>query len=157
MLFRSLRSDGRRLQRALRKLEALQEVRGADQAGRERAGGGEDQSSPRGSPACRGTFGGNCQSLPQAELFVRQRERPGLPSQAVAWPPRCKNQGSEGSSICLEPHSLEVLARTSVVNHRTQLPGGRGCLFSFVPTVSPFSCLSFLGVHESTRSEEPHV
>ena len=30
----------------------------------------------------------NCQSLPQAELFVRQRERPGLHSQAVAWPPR---------------------------------------------------------------------
>ena len=30
----------------------------------------------------------HCQSLPQAELFVRQRERPGLPSQAVAWPPR---------------------------------------------------------------------
>ena len=29
-----------------------------------------------------------CQSLPQAELFVRQRERPRLPSQAVAWPPR---------------------------------------------------------------------
>ena len=25
---------------------------------------------------------------PQAELFVRQRERPGLPSQALAWPPR---------------------------------------------------------------------
>ena len=38
-----LRSDGRRLQRALRKLEALQEVRGADQAGRERAGGGEEE------------------------------------------------------------------------------------------------------------------
>ena len=30
----------------------------------------------------------NCQSLPQAELFVRQRERPGLRSPAVAWPPR---------------------------------------------------------------------
>ena len=28
----------------------------------------------------------NCQSLPQAELFVRQREHPGLHSQAVAWP-----------------------------------------------------------------------
>ena len=28
------------------------------------------------------------QSLPQAELFVRQRERPGLRSPAVAWPPR---------------------------------------------------------------------
>ena len=28
----------------------------------------------------------NCQSLPQAELFVRQRERPGLHSQAVARP-----------------------------------------------------------------------
>ena len=38
-----LRSDGRRLQRALRKLEALQEVRGADRAGRERAGGGEEE------------------------------------------------------------------------------------------------------------------
>ena len=30
----------------------------------------------------------SCLRLPQAELFVRQRERPGLHSQAVAWPPR---------------------------------------------------------------------
>ena len=36
-------------------------------------------------PLCRRLRGrgcANCQSLPQAELFVRQRERPGLPSQA---------------------------------------------------------------------------
>ena len=42
-------------------------------------------------PLCRRLRGrgcANCQSLPQAVLFVRQRERPGLPSQAVAWPPR---------------------------------------------------------------------
>ena len=42
-------------------------------------------------PLCRRLRGrgcANCQSLPQAELFVRQRERPGLPSQALAWPPR---------------------------------------------------------------------
>ena len=42
-------------------------------------------------PLCRRLRGrgcANCQSLPQAELFVRQRERPGLPSQVVAWPPR---------------------------------------------------------------------
>ena len=42
-------------------------------------------------PLCRRLRGrgcANCQSLPQAELFVRQRERPGLHSQAVAWPPR---------------------------------------------------------------------
>lgn len=38
-----LRSDGRRLQRALRKLEALQGAGGADRAGRERAGGGEEE------------------------------------------------------------------------------------------------------------------
>ena len=40
------------------------------------------------------------QSLPQAELFVRQRVRPGLPSQAVAWPPRLsagrRESGSQG-------------------------------------------------------------
>ena len=41
------------------------------------------------------------QSLPQAELFVRQRERPGLPSQAGAWPPRL--------STCLFQHLLSVL------------------------------------------------
>ena len=38
--------------------------------------------------------------LPQAELFVRQRERPGLHSQAVAWPPRLsagrRESGSQG-------------------------------------------------------------
>ena len=42
-------------------------------------------------PLCRRLRGrgcANCQSLPQAELFVMQRERPGLHSQAVAWPPR---------------------------------------------------------------------
>ena len=42
-------------------------------------------------PLCRRLRGrgcANCQSLSQAELFVRQRERPGLHSQAVAWPPR---------------------------------------------------------------------
>ena len=41
-------------------------------------------------PLCRRLRGrgcANCQSLPQAELFVRQRERPGLRSPAVAWPP----------------------------------------------------------------------
>ena len=58
------------------------------------------------------------QSLPQAELFVRQRERPGLPSQALAWPPRLsagrRESGSqrpwlgeaaphpEGSSVCAQ-------------------------------------------------------
>ena len=36
----------------------------------------------------RGRGCANCQSLPQAELFVRQRERPGMPSQALSWPPR---------------------------------------------------------------------
>lgn len=46
-----LRSDGRRLQRAFCKLEALQEARGADRVGREKAGaeeekGGERPSSP---------------------------------------------------------------------------------------------------------------
>ena len=40
----------------------------------------------------------NCQSLPQAELFVRQRERPGLPSQAVAWPPRLSAGRRESGS-----------------------------------------------------------
>ena len=42
-------------------------------------------------PLCRRLRGrgcANCQSLPQAELFVRPRERPGLHSPAVAWPPR---------------------------------------------------------------------
>ena len=55
---------------------------------------------------------------PQAELFVRQRERPGLHSQAVAWPPRrsagrreagsqrpCLGEAApppEGSSVCAQ-------------------------------------------------------
>ena len=38
----------------------------------------------QGQPKGKATHSRNCQSLPQAELFVRQRERPGLPSQAVA-------------------------------------------------------------------------
>ena len=41
-------------------------------------------------PDCRRLRGrgcANCQSLPQAELFVRQRERPGLHSQPRARPP----------------------------------------------------------------------
>ena len=38
------------------------------------------------------------QSLPQAELFVRQRERPGLHSQAVAWPPRLSAGRRESGS-----------------------------------------------------------
>ena len=41
----------------------------------------------------------NCQSLPQAELFVRQRERPGLPSQALAWPPR---RSAGRTNLCLD-------------------------------------------------------
>ena len=72
-------------------------------------------------PLCRRLRGrgcANCQSLPQAELFVRQRERPGLHSQAVAWPPRLsagrRESGSqrpwlgeaapqpEGSSVCAQ-------------------------------------------------------
>ena len=51
-------------------------------------------------PLCRRFRGrgcANCQSLPQAELFVEQRERPGLHSQAVAWPPRL-SAGSQGAS-----------------------------------------------------------
>ena len=35
---------------------------------------------------------------PQAELFVRQRERPGLPSQALAWPPRLSAGRRESGS-----------------------------------------------------------
>ena len=41
---------------------------------------------------------GNCQSLPQAELFVRQRERPGLQSTAVAWLPRLSAGRRESGS-----------------------------------------------------------
>ena len=36
--------------------------------------------------------------LPQAELFVRQIERPGLHSQAVAWPPRLSAGRRESGS-----------------------------------------------------------
>lgn len=39
-----LRFERRRLQRAFRKLEALQEARGADRGGRERAGGGGEEN-----------------------------------------------------------------------------------------------------------------
>ena len=46
----------------------------------------------------RGRGCANCQSLPQAELFVRQRERPGLPSQAIAWPPRLSAGRRESGS-----------------------------------------------------------
>ena len=41
----------------------------------------------------------NCQSLLQAELFVRQRERPGLPSQALAWPPRLSAGRRESAPV----------------------------------------------------------
>ena len=53
----------------------------------------DPRCSPRGNPA-------NCQSLPQAELFVRQRERPGLRSPAVAWPPRL-SAGRRESAVTL--------------------------------------------------------
>lgn len=43
-----LLSDGRRLQRAFRKLEAFQEARGADRRGRERAGGGGENGEREG-------------------------------------------------------------------------------------------------------------
>ena len=52
-------------------------------------------------PLCRRLRGrgcANCQSLPQAELFVTQRERPGLPSQVVAWPPRLRAGRRESGS-----------------------------------------------------------
>ena len=52
-------------------------------------------------PLCRRLRGrgcANCQSLPQTELFVRQRERPGLHSQAVAWPPRLSAGRRESGS-----------------------------------------------------------
>ena len=55
-------------------------------------------------PLCRRLRGrgcANCQSLAQAELFVRQRERPGLHSQAVAWPPRL-SAGRRGSGSHLK-------------------------------------------------------
>ena len=79
-------------------------------------------------------LGANCQSLPQAELFVRQRERPGLPSQALAWPPRLsagrRESGSqrpwlgeaapqpEGSSVCAQ----QAPARLGFPSHSTTTP-----------------------------------
>ena len=67
-------------------------------------------------PLCRrlrGRGSANCQSLPQEELFVRQRERPGLPSQAVAWPPRLSaGRRGSGSKPGLPPASA-TLGRSS--------------------------------------------
>ena len=41
----------------------------------------------------------SAQGLPQAELLVRQRERPGLHSPAVAWPPRLSGCLMSSASI----------------------------------------------------------
>ena len=67
----------------------------------------------------------NCQSLPQAELFVRQRERPGLRSQAVAWPPRLsagrRESGSQGPwlvsfwTLCILSFTFQIQVQAHVV------------------------------------------
>ena len=55
---------------------------------------------PRECRRLRGRGCANCQSLPQPEPFVRQRERPGLHSQAVAWPPRLSAPSRARASSC---------------------------------------------------------
>ena len=67
--------------------------------------------------------------LPQAELFVRQRERPGLPSQEVAWPPRLsagrRGSGSQGpwlGEAAPQPEGNSVCAQQAPA--RLGFPGG---------------------------------
>ena len=77
------------------RLSALVPLRGEGSCGgggapRDSAGSGatEEGLTSRSLQKAQGRGCANCQSLPQAELFFRQRERPGLRSPAVAWPPR---------------------------------------------------------------------
>ena len=58
---------------------------------------------------------GKAPNHPQAELFVRQRERPGLHSQAVAWPPRL-SAGRRDTEVDL---SFTTLSQLSEVAHLT--------------------------------------
>ena len=95
--------------------------------------------------------------IPQAELFVRQRERPGLPSQALAWPPRLSagrresgsqrpwlgeaSRGSKGLRSPLEPRrrSLGPTESPQGPRDRTRVSCTAGGVSTTEPLGSPLN------------------
>ena len=104
MLFRSLRECGRRDWRLAGLSSAL-----------------AFPLDLRARPLCRRHRGrgcGNCQNLPQAELFVRQREGPGLHRRQVLYPlnhlgSQCKSINSSALSLLHSP-TLTMLKFMSI-------------------------------------------